>query len=290
MRRPDCSATSVTSWSRRKHARSATRAGVPGRAHEVLAGAAPRRRRPTSSVERLGERGGVEPGLGREPDLVGDRVPRQLGGRAERGELAARDDRDAVAQLLGFVHRVRREQARSRRGRAGRGRAARWSPGRAGPCPRSARRGTRRRAGRSARTRATAAAPARPRAGAPACATVSRSPTASSSSLGVDAGRRSTRRRGAAARAASGPDRGRLLAASRRCAAAARPPSRTGSSPSTRDAARVGRAVALEDLDRRRLARAVRAEQAEHLARRDVEGQAVDRDGRRRSASRVRRR
>ena len=54
-------------------------------------------------------------------------------------------------------------------------------------------------------------------------------------------------------------------------------PSRHGSRPSTRTVAGVGAAVALEDLDRRGLARAVRAEQAEHLARGDVEAQAVDR-------------
>ena len=40
--------------------------------------------------------------------------------------------------------------------------------------------------------------------------------------------------------------------------------------------ARVGRAVALEDLDGRGLARAVRSEQPEHLARRDVESRPVD--------------
>ena len=51
------------------------------------------------------------------------------------------------------------------------------------------------------------------------------------------------------------PMRGRSAAASR-----------TGSSPSTRTVPAIGRAVALEDLDRRRLARAVRSEQPEHLA------------------------
>ena len=35
---------------------------------------------------------------------------RQLGRRAERGQAAAGDDRDAVAELLGLVHAVRREQ------------------------------------------------------------------------------------------------------------------------------------------------------------------------------------
>ena len=40
--------------------------------------------------------------------------------------------------------------------------------------------------------------------------------------------------------------------------------------------AAVGRAQPLEDLDRRRLARTVRPEQAEDLARRDVEVDAVD--------------
>ena len=43
------------------------------------------------------------------------------------------------------------------------------------------------------------------------------------------------------------------------------------------DAAGIGDAVALEDLDGRRLARAVRPEQTEHLARRDREREAVDR-------------
>ena len=41
----------------------------------------------------------------------------------------------------------------------------------------------------------------------------------------------------------------------------------------------VGRAVALEDLDGGGLARAVRPEQAEHLARRDVERRARRRRG-----------
>ena len=62
-----------------------------------------RRRRPTPSAAASARRS--RPGVGREPDLVGRRVLRQLGRRAERGEPAAGDDRDAVAQVLGLVHR-----------------------------------------------------------------------------------------------------------------------------------------------------------------------------------------
>ena len=39
-------------------------------------------------------------------------MPGELGRRTERGELAAGDDRDAVAEVLGLVHRVGREQHR----------------------------------------------------------------------------------------------------------------------------------------------------------------------------------
>ena len=49
------------------------------------------------------------------------------------------------------------------------------------------------------------------------------------------------------------------------------------STPRTVRLAAVGRSQALEDLDRRRLAGAVRAEQAEDLAGRDVEVDPVDR-------------
>ena len=56
-----------------------------------------------------------------------------------------------------------------------------------------------------------------------------------------------------------------------------RGPGCCGSWPSTRHLARVARAVALEDLDRRRLAGAVRAEQAEDLALLDLEVDAAHR-------------
>ena len=51
----------------------------------------------------------VEAGLGGEPHFVRDRVTGELGRRAERRQPAAGDDRDAVAELLGFVHAVGRE-------------------------------------------------------------------------------------------------------------------------------------------------------------------------------------
>ena len=134
-RRPACSAARVTSWSRSQHARSAMRAGVAGDAEHVLP-------RPflddavDADTERGGERAPVEAGHGREPDLVGGRrVLRQLGRRPERGEPAAGDDRDAVAEVLGLVHPVRREQHRGAARPRGRAPGPTWSPARAGPCP-----------------------------------------------------------------------------------------------------------------------------------------------------------
>ena len=51
---------------------------------------------------------------------------------------------------------------------------------------------------------------------------------------------------------------------------------RAGSMPSTRTVSPIGLVQALEDLDRRRLARAVGPQQAEDLARVDLEADAVD--------------
>ena len=56
--------------------------------------------------------------------------------------------------------------------------------------------------------------------------------------------------------------------------------SRTGSRPSTRTSPGVAAEQPARQPDRRRLAGAVRADQAEHLARRDLERQAVERRGR----------
>ena len=70
---------------------------------------------------------------------------------------------------------------------------------------------------------------------------------------------------------AARPGRARPPAASRRCAVAGAAPSRHGSTPEDAHLAGVGAAVALEDLDRRGLARAVRSEQAEDLTGGDRE-------------------
>ena len=51
----------------------------------------------------------LEHGPGMNADLVRDGVP-QACRRVERHQLAAVDDRDAVGQLLGLIHEVRREQ------------------------------------------------------------------------------------------------------------------------------------------------------------------------------------
>src|SRR5439155_14651272 len=61
-------------------------------------------------AERAPDRDRVESRRSREPDLVRDGGLGELGRRPERRQLAAGNDRDAVAQLLGFVHRMGREQ------------------------------------------------------------------------------------------------------------------------------------------------------------------------------------
>ena len=184
---------------------------------------------------------------------------------------------------------VRGEHDGHARGRAARGPAPTSSPARAGPCPRSARRGTASLGppDQREREREALALPAREPAHERA-ARVPRARRGRAADRGRR-GRRSTTRTGAAPRAAGRPGRARPPGASRRCAGAARRRRAHGSRPSTRTVAGVGPAVALEDLDRRRLARAVRAEQAEHLARRDRERDAVDGAVDRRSASRARR-
>ena len=163
---------------------------------------------------------------------------------------------------------------RSRRARA---RGPRWWRARAGPCPRSARRGTRRGAGRRARTRARAAAPGRRRGAARACPTVSRRPDEVEQRFGrlrrLVVGREQPQQlERAAARGTARP-----TAASRRSAGAGAGRRAPGRGPSTRTVPGVGPAVALEDLDGRGLARAVGSEQPEHLAGADLEVELVDR-------------
>ena len=185
----------------------------PGRRARRTRPAGPRPRRRRSSPSALASAATSRPGSAANQISSATACRRELGRRTERGELAARDDRDPVAQLLGFVHRVRREQHGDAavaqvadelpRGGAG---VRVHAGGRlveehdVGPADR-------------ARTRATAAAPARPRAAAPACRATSRSPTVSSSVVGrfgVVVVRGEEAR---AARAASAPDRARPLAA-----------------------------------------------------------------------------
>ena len=110
MRRPDCSAASVTSLVAQEAREVGDRARACPRRARRTRPAVPRRPCRGVDAERLRQHGEVEPGVGREPDLVAAACCGQLGRRPERGEPAAGDDRDAVAQLLGFVHRVRREQ------------------------------------------------------------------------------------------------------------------------------------------------------------------------------------
>ena len=186
-RRPACSAASVTFASRRKHARSAMRSGVPARAHDVLARALLDDVAVGRGRARCASASTSSPASAANQISSRDRVPGELGRRTERGELAAGDDRDAVAELLGFVHRVRREQD----GHAAVAQVAHELPRRGAGVRVHARRrlveehdlGPADRA----RTRARGVAPGRPRAGAPSVPAASRRPTRSSSASGDSA-------------------------------------------------------------------------------------------------------
>ena len=88
---------------------------------------------------------------------------------------------------------------------------------------------------------------------------------------------RSSRRRRPGSRAPSGSGRATTTGARRRPARATRVPAALRVDAEHLDGAGVALPVALEDLDRRRLAGAVRAEQAEHLAGLDREVDAAER-------------
>ena len=86
------------------------RAGVPRRRARRTPPAAVSTTVPSSSAERLGEHVDVDAGIGDERDLVDGRVASELRRRSERGQPAAVDDRDTVAQRFRLVHRVRGQQ------------------------------------------------------------------------------------------------------------------------------------------------------------------------------------
>ena len=187
-----------------------------------------------------------------------------------RDELARAEDGDPVGELLRLVEVVRRQEDRL----AERAQRAHDLPGRRGALPgrsrSSARRGRPARDRRRARRRGRAGASVRPRASSPARRASRASPTSaitSSTSRGLRV----------VARRTSRAPRGRVsIGGSSECCSTtpirsrrARPPCRV--EPEHLHLAAVARAVALEDLDRRRLAGAVRPEQAEHLAARDLE-------------------
>ena len=214
------------------------------------------------------------PRLRREANLVGHRVP-QAGGRVERDQPAAIDDRHAVGELLGFVHEVRRQQ----HGGAALAQRADDVPG--------ARRawGSMAAVGSSRNTRLRPAdqrqAQAEPLLLAARELSEARAGDLAQLELveqrvGVFGVRDRTPRTAAAPRAAVicgnsppccsiSPMRG-LSAA----------PWRAGSRPSTRTEPPSGAPVALQDLDGRRLARAVGPEQRENFAGLDRERQPVD--------------
>ena len=143
------------------------------------------------------------------------------------------------------------------------------------------------RAGRPARGRARAAAARRPTGAGTASAATARGPTRLEQLVGVARRRvepavEAERPRAAVIRGSIPPPPWSISPTRARC----RRPARAGSSAEDPDAARVGPPVALDDLDRRRLAGAVRAEQRERSRR--VGPRTTGRRGRsgRRSASR----
>ena len=252
-------------------AQEAREVGDPGRrarrAHEVLAGpllddVARRRGRAPWRARRCRCPGRPRTRSRRRPRAASAR-PASRARRACPPAMIATRSHSCSASSIACVVSKHRHAA----GRAGRARAATWSPARAGPSRRSARRGTRRRAGRSARTRATAAGPARPRAGAPACAMVvararrRRAARSGSSRVVVVRREQAQQLERLQARIEAAFLQHHADARAQRGAVA-----RSGRARARGRVPGVGRAVALEDLDRRRLARAVRAEQAEHLA------------------------
>ena len=190
--------------------------------------------------------------------------------RALAHDHAVAQHGDPVGELLGLVEVVRRQQDRL----AERAQVA-------DRVPRCAAR-ARVEAGRRlveedqlgvadrARARGRGAAAGRPRA----CARARRASPSGRRARSPRPGRaasRSSRRRRAGSRARSASGRATTTGASTPIRSRHAGPPAAGRSPSTSTRAAVALAVALEDLDRRRLAGAVRAEQAEHLAGLDRE-------------------
>ena len=188
-------------------------------------------------------------------------------------------DRDPVAERLGLVHVVRGQHD----GAAGvverRAAGPRGCAGPAGRARRSARRGRPPRGRAPARRRSTAAAPGRRRASRRGCRPCRSRPTRSShSSAPVAAGRRTA--------TANVWICSRAVSRSKNAEACSCTPIRgssrglrgQGGSPSSRDGARVRPAQPLDHLQRRGLAGAVGAEDAEELALgRPSKADAVDR-------------
>jgi hypothetical protein len=248
--------------------------GSPRGAHDVL----PRShlgRLARFEAERLGQDVDVEPGIRNEADLVERRVPSQIRGRSECGEAARVDDGDAIAQRLGFVHGVGREE----HGHAPLAQGAHELPGR----------GARVRVhtgGRLVEEHDTRAADERARE-REALGLAPREPPHRGADgpaqpdevehrvggIGVVVVRREQAQQ--LERAQTRVQAARLEHHAHLRAEATPVAHRIESEHAYR--ARVGSPVSLEDLDRGGLARAVGTEQAEHLAGSDLEVELVDR-------------
>ena len=236
-----------------------------------------RRRRPTSARSSGGRSSAPVPVGQREADRRGHPVAAaERAGRPLGDDPAAGDDRDAVGELLGLVHVVRREEDGLAELRAARRSRARRCGAPTGRSRSSARRGRSAPGRRSARARRRAGAAARRRAAARACPPSRRARRARSSRR-CRAARGSSRSRARGTRARSAPARRSTPAARRRRGCARRRRRAPGSTPSTLTSPSVRVAEALEDLDGRRLAGAVRPEEGEDLAALDLEVDAGDR-------------
>ena len=205
--------------------------------------------------------------------------------RADRDHAPAADHADALAQRLDLAQDVRREERGRARGAALAQELVERPPARSGRGPRSARRA------RAARARA--AGPGRCRASG-ACRASTRAAAGRDRRVRARAARALVARPRcrpplSAARWSSMSTAAHALVEARRARQVAEPRRSATPAPTGRVRARdtrpgVGAQQAERDADRRRLARAVRPEEAEHLARLDLQVDAVERDAARRSA------
>ena len=259
------------------HARGRRPRGSAGRP----AGPAPRRRtsrrarRPAGWGCRWTPRGARSASVQRTRAACARAPPSRVRG-VDGQQPAAGDHRDPVGELLDLVEVVRGEQDRGAVGAQRRGPAPRTPGGPPGRSRSSARRGTAARAARRCRGRRRAGGAGRRTGSGCAGAAAVSSPTLPDHLVRVE------RVAGSSARSAGPAPRTVSSALSvepcRTIPSRARqagPPSRRVDAEDGHLAA-VAPAVALEDLHRRRLAGTVRAEQREHLARRDVQVDPVD--------------